>query len=130
MPRCRSFRARSAPARPRQLWVSTAYLVAEIVMIPLTGWFSRIFGIRDFLLLSTVLFTAFSVMCGMSSSLTMMIVGRIGQSFFGGAMIPTALTIVSTRLPPAQQPIGIAFRDDRGARSGGRAAARRLADRA
>ncbi|MPM04979.1 Multidrug export protein EmrB [bioreactor metagenome] len=90
-------------------WVSTAYLVAEIVMIPLTGWFSRIFGIRDFLLLSTVLFTAFSVMCGMSSSLTMMIVGRIGQGFFGGAMIPTALTIVSTRLPPAQQPIGIAL---------------------
>lgn len=90
-------------------WISTAYLVAEIVMIPLAGWFDRLFGLRNFLIGCTVLFTGFSIMCGLSDSLGMMIIGRIGQGFSGGAMIPTALTIVATMLPPAQRSIGIAL---------------------
>ncbi|SEQ95409.1 MFS transporter, DHA2 family, multidrug resistance protein [Faunimonas pinastri] len=90
-------------------WISTAYLVAEIIMIPLSGWFQRIFGLRNFLLIVTVLFTLFSIACGLSSNLDEMIIGRVGQGFTGGAMIPTALTIVATRLPPGQQPIGIAL---------------------
>jgi DHA2 family multidrug resistance protein len=87
-------------------WIATAYLVAEIVIIPLTGWLERVFGLRRFLIIAAVLFTSFSIMCGLSSNLTMMIVGRIGQGFTGGAMIPTAMTIIATRLPPRQQPIG------------------------
>jgi DHA2 family multidrug resistance protein len=90
-------------------WISTAYLVAEIIMIPLAAWFERIFGLRTFLLIATSLFTLFSMWCGISQSLIHMIIGRIGQGFFGGAMIPTALTIVATRLPPKQQPVGIAL---------------------
>ena len=90
-------------------WISTAYLVAEIVMIPLAGWFDRLFGLRNFLIGCTVLFTGFSILCGLSGSLGVMIIGRIGQGFTGGAMIPTALTIVSTMLPPAQRSIGIAL---------------------
>lgn len=90
-------------------WISTAYLVAEIVMIPLTGWFVRTLGLRSFLLLCALLFTAFSVLCGLSDSLPMMIAGRIGQGFAGGALIPTALTIVGTRLPPQQQTQGTAL---------------------
>ncbi|MBD7920328.1 DHA2 family efflux MFS transporter permease subunit [Xanthomonas bonasiae] len=90
-------------------WISTAYLVAEIVMIPLTGWFVRTLGLRNFLLICALLFTFFSVVCGLSNSLTMMILGRVGQGFAGGALIPTALTIVATRLPPAQQTMGTAL---------------------
>ncbi|MHB8286084.1 MAG: MDR family MFS transporter [Caulobacteraceae bacterium] len=90
-------------------WISTAYLVAEIVMIPLAGWFQNIFGLRNFLLIATTLFTLFSMWCGVSHDLIQMIIGRVGQGFTGGAMIPTALTIVSTRLPPKQQPVGIAL---------------------
>jgi DHA2 family multidrug resistance protein len=90
-------------------WISTAYLVAEVVMIPLAGWFERILGLRTFLLTATTLFTLFSMWCGVSTSLVQMIVGRVGQGFTGGAMIPTALTIVSTRLSPGQRPIGIAL---------------------
>lgn len=90
-------------------WIATAYLVAEIIIIPLTGWLERVFGLRRFLLISAALFTAFSVLCGVSSTLTMMIIGRVGQGFTGGAMIPTALTIIATRLPPSQQPIGTAM---------------------
>ncbi|CAM4051367.1 Major facilitator superfamily (MFS) profile domain-containing protein [Novosphingobium lubricantis] len=90
-------------------WIATSYLVAEIIVIPLTAWLERVFGLRLFLLIAATLFTGFSVMCGVSTSLTMMILGRIGQGFTGGAMIPTALTIIATRLPARQQPIGTAM---------------------
>lgn len=90
-------------------WVATAYLVAEIIVIPLAAWLERIFGLRSFLLVTTVLFTFFSMMCGMATSLGMMIIGRVGQGFTGGAMIPTAQTIIAQRLPPHQQPIGISL---------------------
>jgi DHA2 family multidrug resistance protein len=88
-------------------WIGTGYLMSEIVMIPLAAWLTRVFGLRTFLLSNTILFTAFSVICGVSHSLPQMIIGRIGQGFTGGAMIPTAQTIVRTRLPRHQMPIGM-----------------------
>lgn len=90
-------------------WIATGYLVAEIVMIPLAGWLERLLGLRTLLLVVASLFTVFSVICGMSTSLGMMIAGRVGQGLTGGAMIPTAQTIIATRLPRAQQPIGSAM---------------------
>ncbi|MGR9459388.1 DHA2 family efflux MFS transporter permease subunit (plasmid) [Rhizobium leguminosarum] len=90
-------------------WIATSYLVAEIIMIPLSGWFTNMLGLRKFLLIMTTLFVSFSMLCGFSTSLGMMVFARVGQGFTGGAMIPTAMTIVSTRLPPSQQPIGMAF---------------------
>lgn len=87
-------------------WIATSYLVAEIVIIPLSAWLVRVLGLRTLLLMAAVLFTGFSVMCGVSTNLTMMIVGRAGQGITGGALIPTAMTIIATRLPPSQQPIG------------------------
>ncbi|CAM2151845.1 MFS transporter, DHA2 family, multidrug resistance protein [Pararobbsia alpina] len=88
-------------------WISTGYLMSEIVMIPLTAWLTRVFGLRNFLITNTLLFTLFSMMCGFSHSLPQMVIGRIGQGFAGGAMIPTAQTIVATRLPRHQMPIGM-----------------------
>ncbi|MGC6327886.1 MDR family MFS transporter [Rhizorhabdus sp. FW153] len=90
-------------------WIATAYLVAEIIIIPLSGWLERLFGLRNFLLIAVSLFTAFSVLCGISTNLTMMIIGRVGQGFTGGALVPTAMTIIATRLPRSQQPIGNAM---------------------
>ncbi|WP_174274563.1 MDR family MFS transporter [Sphingomonas bacterium] len=87
-------------------WISTSYLVAEIIVIPLSGWLERVLGLRTLLLIAASLFTAFSMLCGLSTSLVMMIVGRLGQGFTGGALIPTAMTIVATRLPRHQQPVG------------------------
>ncbi|WP_263262236.1 DHA2 family efflux MFS transporter permease subunit [Pseudomonas sp. RIT-PI-S] len=87
-------------------WISTGYLMSEIVMIPLAAWLTRVFGLRRFLISTAALFTLFSMYCGFSSSLAMMIIGRIGQGFVGGAMIPTAQTIIRTRLPAHQLPIG------------------------
>jgi DHA2 family multidrug resistance protein len=88
-------------------WISTGYLMSEIVMIPLAAWLTRVFGLRNFLLGNATLFILFSMMCGWSHTLPMMIVGRIGQGFTGGAMIPTAQTIIRTRLPRSQMPIGM-----------------------
>ncbi|WP_198350919.1 MDR family MFS transporter [Flavisphingomonas formosensis] len=90
-------------------WLATAYLVAEIVIIPLSGWLERVFGLRTFLLAAVTLFIGFSMVCGFSNSLPMMIIGRVGQGFTGGALIPTAQTIIATRLPRSQQPIGSAL---------------------
>jgi DHA2 family multidrug resistance protein len=88
-------------------WIATGYLVSEVVMIPLSAWLSRMLGMRSLLLTCGSLFTGFSILCGLSHNLTMMIIGRVGQGFFGGALIPTAQTIVRTRLPPAQIPVGM-----------------------
>jgi MFS transporter, DHA2 family, multidrug resistance protein len=88
-------------------WISTGYLMSEIVMIPLAAWLTRVFGLRNFLLTNSALFIAFSMMCGWSHTLPMMIAGRIGQGFTGGALIPTAQTIIRTRLPLSQLPVGM-----------------------
>ena len=88
-------------------WISTGYLMSEIVMIPLAAWLTRVFGLRNFLLGNAVLFIMFSMMCGWSHTLPVMIIGRIGQGFAGGAMIPTAQTIIRTRLPRSQLPVGM-----------------------
>lgn len=90
-------------------WIATAYLVAEIIAIPLTGWLERIFGLRLLLVIANVAFVGFSVLGGISTTLQMLIVARVGQGFFGGMLIPTAMTIIATRLPPDKQPIGTAM---------------------
>jgi DHA2 family multidrug resistance protein len=88
-------------------WISTAYLMAEIIVIPLTGWLGSIFGLRRYLSVNTGLFVGFSIACALSTSLTQLIIFRAGQGFTGGVLIPTAITIVRTRLPKSQQGLGI-----------------------
>ena len=88
-------------------WISTGYLISEVVMIPLAAWFTRVFGLRSFLLACASLFTVFSIICGLCTTLPGMIFGRVGQGFTGGALIPTAQTIVATRLNRRQMPIGM-----------------------
>ncbi|WP_413988536.1 MDR family MFS transporter [Labrys okinawensis] len=90
-------------------WISTAYLVAEIVVIPLTGWLAQVFSIRLYLLVNAVLFLAFSVACAFAQNLEQMIVLRAVQGFTGGVLIPMAFTIIITMLPKAKQPIGLAL---------------------
>lgn len=90
-------------------WLTTAYLIAEIVIIPLTGWLERLVGLRRLLLWAASLFTLFSMVCGLAVNLETIILGRIGQGLAGGIFIPTAMTIVARRLPPGQQSIGLAM---------------------
>lgn len=90
-------------------WISTSYLIGEIITIPLTAWFMRIFTIRYYLLVNVVLFLIFSGLCGISTSLGEIIVWRAGQGFTGGVFIPTALTIIITYMPPNLRGVGQAM---------------------
>ena len=90
-------------------WISTAYLIPEIIVIPMTGWLSRVFSMRKFLLTSTALFLFFSVTCAFAHNLTEMIILRAFQGLTGGVLIPLAFTIIVTMLPRAKQPIGLAL---------------------
>lgn len=90
-------------------WISIAYLVPEIIVIPLTAWIASILGLRRYLLITSVLFLVFSALCGQSWNLGSMIVFRAGQGFFGGALIPLGFTAVLQMLPPAKQPVGFAM---------------------
>jgi DHA2 family multidrug resistance protein len=90
-------------------WISTAYLIAEIVVIPLSAWFADVFSVRAYLLTTTILFLVFSVACAFATDLEQMIVLRAIQGFAGGALIPMAFTIIITLLPKPKQPIGLAM---------------------
>ncbi len=70
-------------------WVQTAYLIAEVIAIPLSGFLSRALGTRILFATSAAGFTLASVMCGTSSSIGSMIVWRAIQGFIGGGMVPT-----------------------------------------
>ncbi len=90
-------------------WISTSYLIGEIVVIPLTDYLSRVFSYRRIILSFATLFAAFSVACAFTHDLPSMIAMRGFQGFFGGVLIPMAFTLVFTRLPKPQQPIGLAM---------------------
>ncbi|QEX24109.1 EmrB/QacA family drug resistance transporter [Hypericibacter adhaerens] len=90
-------------------WISTAYLISEIIVIPLSGWLSKVFSTRRYLLVNTLLFLLFSAACAHAENLGQMIVLRALQGFAGGVLIPMAFTIIITMLPRAKQPIGMAL---------------------
>ncbi|MFL5288955.1 MAG: DHA2 family efflux MFS transporter permease subunit [Rhodopila sp.] len=90
-------------------WISTAYLIAEIVVIPLTGFLAQVFSLRRYLLVNAVLFLTFSMACAFAQNLGQMIVLRAIQGFSGGVLIPLAFTIIITFLPRAKQPMGLAL---------------------
>jgi DHA2 family multidrug resistance protein len=90
-------------------WISTAYLIAEIIVIPLTGWLTQVFGVKRYLLASVTLFVAFMIACAFAWNLESMIAFRAFGGFFGGALIPVAFTIILTKLPAKKQMIGFAL---------------------
>ena len=73
-------------------WVQTSYLIAEIVVIPLSGWLSRVMSTRWLFCASAVGFTITSLLCGWAWNIESMIVFRALQGFLGGSMIPTVFT--------------------------------------
>jgi MFS transporter, DHA2 family, multidrug resistance protein len=90
-------------------WISTSYLIAEIVVIPLSGWLAQVFSVRLYLLTNAVLFLILSAACALAQDLPQMIALRAVQGFTGGVLIPMAFTLIITLLPKAKQPIGLAL---------------------
>lgn len=86
-------------------WVVTAYSLAAIAVIPLTGWLSLRFGRKRYFLISIVGFTAGSALCGLSSTFPELIVARIVQGLFGGGLVATSQAILVSSFPRSRQAV-------------------------
>jgi len=84
-------------------WIQSAYIIAEVIMIPLAGWLSRSLSLRYLYALACVLFTLASVCCAFAWSIESMIVFRIFQGLFAGAMIPLLYQAIYMLFPRDRQ---------------------------
>jgi DHA2 family multidrug resistance protein len=80
-------------------WVLTSYLVANAVILPITGWLSSYFGRKRLLITCIIIFTASSALCGAATSMTMLIVARVLQGIGGGVLQPTAQAVLMESFP-------------------------------
>lgn len=90
-------------------WISTAYLIGEIITIPLTGWLSEVFSVRRYMIGNTILFLIFSAACGLTETFPQMVALRAVQGFTGGILIPMAFTCIIRLLPLSRRPMGLAM---------------------
>lgn len=90
-------------------FIVTGYIVANVVVVPLTPWLQARFGTRNYFAGSIALFTFASVMCGLSSSLGALVVWRIVQGLGGGGLISTSQTILRSLFPAGRQGSAQAF---------------------
>lgn len=90
-------------------WISTSYLVAEMIAIPLSGWLSVAIGKRRYLTWTTIIFALASILCSLSWNMSSMIVFRAIQGFSGGALIPLAFSLVVQLLPVSKRAVGMAL---------------------
>jgi MFS transporter, DHA2 family, multidrug resistance protein len=90
-------------------WVLTSYLVANAVVLPMTGWLSRMFGRKRFLITCIVLFTLASFCCGAAPNLGFLVFFRVLQGAAGGALIPNSQAILMETFPPKEQGMAMAI---------------------
>ena len=83
-------------------WVITAYAISNIIIIPLTGFLSNLFGRKIYFTASVILFTVASFLCGASNSIWMLVFWRFIQGIGGGALLATAQTILVETFPPEE----------------------------
>ncbi len=88
-------------------WVITTFLVANAIIIPISGWLGDVFGRKPYYMFSVALFTVSSLACGLSVSLPMLIVARIFQGLGGGGLAPIEQSMMVDTFPPAKR--GVAF---------------------
>ena len=84
-------------------WVQTSYLIAEILVIPMSGWLSKVFSTRWLFVASAVGFTITSMLCGIAWDINSMILFRGLQGALGAAMIPTVFTTAFVLFPGKQR---------------------------
>jgi len=90
-------------------WALTAYLVANAIILPMTGWIANYFGRKRTLLAAVFGFTAASVLCGLATSLPMLIFFRILQGATGGALQPLSQAVMLEAFPPKDRGKAMAF---------------------
>src|SRR5512138_1477712 len=90
-------------------WVLTAYLVANAIVLPLSGWFSTLFGRTRFYMACVAIFTISSLLCGIAPSLGWLVAFRIMQGLGGGALQPISQAILVESFPREKQGVATAF---------------------
>jgi DHA2 family multidrug resistance protein len=90
-------------------WVATSYLVANGIMIPMTGWISARFGRKRYFMLSVTGFVLASAACGAARTLNQMVFFRLLQGLAGAAMQPSSQAILMETFPPEEQAMAMAF---------------------
>ena len=84
-------------------WALTSYLVANGIVVPISGWFGRLLGRKQYFLLCIAMFTLCSFMCGVATSLSQLVVFRLMQGFFGGGLQPNQQSIILDTFEPSQR---------------------------
>ena len=84
-------------------WTLTSYLVANGIVLPISGWLGRVIGRKRYFIICIAAFTLCSFLCGISTSLVQLIVFRLLQGFFGGGLQPNQQSIILDTFPPAQR---------------------------
>src|SRR5215813_8501829 len=90
-------------------WVITSYSVAEAIIVPLTGWLAARFGAVRVFTTAMLLFGTFSAFCGLSTSLSMLVFGRIMQGLSGGSLMPLSQTLLLRVFPKERAPAAMAL---------------------
>ena len=90
-------------------WSITSYLAANAVIIPMTGWLSRLFGRKRYLVSSVALFTVSSLFCGLAWSIQSLIIFRVLQGLAGGALQPLSQSILLETFPVYQHGMAMAI---------------------
>src|SRR5690348_11754204 len=90
-------------------WVLTSYLVSNAVVLPLSAWFSRVFGRKRYYMLCVLLFTISSLLCGLAPSLSLLIFFRILQGVGGGGLAPVEQAILVDTFTPQKRPAAFAL---------------------
>ncbi|MCX7822708.1 MAG: DHA2 family efflux MFS transporter permease subunit [Syntrophobacterales bacterium] len=90
-------------------WVLTSYLVSNAIVIPITGWLASLFGRRNYLLFSIILFTLSSILCGAAPSLEVLIIARILQGLGGGGLQPLSQAILLETFPRREHGMAMAI---------------------
>jgi DHA2 family multidrug resistance protein len=86
-------------------WIQTAYLIAEIIAIPLTGWLTRVLTLRWLFVIAVFVFTLASIACASSSNFASLVTFRIFQGFAGGTLIPAVFSGIFLLFPARSHPI-------------------------
>lgn len=89
-------------------WVLTSYLVANAIVIPISGWLSDAIGRKRYFLISIALFTASSFICGISQNLTMLVLARVVQGIGGGGLAPVEQSMLADTFPPEKRAMAFA----------------------
>lgn len=95
-------------SRDESTWVLTSYLVANAIILPISGWISSILGRRNFYLGSVIMFTVFSACCGIAPTLSALVIFRVLQGLAGGGLQPSVQAILADTFPGEKRGMAMA----------------------